>query len=84
MVEVERPVHVGENKNLNALLRLVFGQLNLPEGALPGVLLPVPLVFKCKQKLLRAYNKHALHLFLWSLLIFTILVIVLLMTFSFF
>ena len=46
VVEVERPVHVGENKNLNALLRLVFGQLNLPEGALPGVLLPVPLVFK--------------------------------------
>ena len=76
---------MGENKNLNALLRLVFGQLNLPEGALPGVLLPVPssCSSKCKQKLLRAYNKHALHLFLWSL-IFTILVPVLLMTFFLF
>ena len=40
-------------------------------------------VIKCKQKLLRAYNKHALHLFLWSL-IFTILVPVLLMTFFLF
>ena len=76
---------MGENKNLNALLRLVFEQLNLPEHCQEySCLYPLRVqVIKCKQKLLRAYNKHALHLFLWSL-IFTILVPVLLMTFFLF